>query len=471
MNMNMHIPHYRRMKSALTSMPTLFVLCSILWSATVAGAALSNHRPKLQEMATNEDVGVWDDELEVKVLFQPFQLQVEPTPIILEVVNASQIVQDLENMMNEYFSSMPPEVVGNFQYLQFESIERISFDSGSDDQVRRRLGGNRKLNSYDTDKRAHRKEESNNLPSSTLQIGGIQAYFINDPPRMEDMRDWLQILVNEYDFGSRHSMQTSTISVPTATARDNKGSPASPFYKISRIDLSWSSSDDKNYKTSSEVNGDNTTIVKGETNSHDNNEPSMHPTTKASPDEINAQSNAADQNKPNTSEEGNILIFIAGGGSLFCLCCISLLERNRRRNVSREIFIKPISISSANSNSNALDLCPTPKDIEVRPFPLGSSILFGTSDQPPLGSQPSVHRQHLLDSGETLDRLVDVWGSGEEAGVHNYDPTVLRSIHEEPVGGLSHHFLRTFSTITESDSSDEDLSATATLSKSSFILY
>lgn len=211
--------------SISTILPFILVLFSCRWSAVSAQSYNGDNNRNI----TNEDIGIFDDQLEVEISLQPFRLLVKPTDIILGDAQAKQVIRDVEDLMNQHLQSLPKQAVGNFEYLTLNGLESISFDSGSNNRKRRSLTNTGAKASVE--RRVEARE-----PATTLEIDGIKVGFINNPPSKANIRDWLQTVVNEHEFAADSSNGLTSAAIVKSNTQPSLSSV--PIYSITLV---WAS--------------------------------------------------------------------------------------------------------------------------------------------------------------------------------------------------------------------------------------
>jgi hypothetical protein len=173
---------------------------------TATAASLSEQERRDRELVSNEDVGIYD-EVHNDITFEPFRLRVEPTPEMLDNNQAQAVMGEIKDIMSDYLSSLPSNVVGNFQSVEFYSLDRISFDAGGDGPQRRSLTTPARTRNMDSASIKRYAEAGD--PATTLQIGGIEVSFINNAPSKESIRGWLETSVNDHNFSGKDEIPTS----------------------------------------------------------------------------------------------------------------------------------------------------------------------------------------------------------------------------------------------------------------------
>ena len=180
-----------------------FILLVIIYHLNTATAASVSEQ---RRVVSNEDVGIYDV-MQYDITFEPFRLRVEPTPEMLDNSQAQAVMGEIKDIMSDYLSSLPPSEVGNFQSVEFYSLDRISFDAGGDGPQRRSLTTPSRTRNMDSASVERHAEAGG--PATTIQVGGIGVSFINNPPLKENIRGWLETSVNDHVFSVKDENPTS----------------------------------------------------------------------------------------------------------------------------------------------------------------------------------------------------------------------------------------------------------------------
>jgi hypothetical protein len=187
------------------------------------------------EYVSNEDIDLYYDPVQSIIELDALRLRLSPSPIVLDVDQATMVLRELEAMINIHYRSLNKEGVMNgcFRGMLFDDPAEITFESGNGDPNRRR--------SLTKNLRSLKDEDSSStgdgIPTTILD-SRIKVSFMGDvdAPSQGDIMAILQEYINQLNFRGPKNFGQSGMTDPKTRVEASQ----LPF-PVESFTLTWAS--------------------------------------------------------------------------------------------------------------------------------------------------------------------------------------------------------------------------------------